>query len=231
MFPPPPTPPADSFLAHLFKSMVQLAQPPQWAASNPHVMSGHETEEERSALVQMPSAGQMGGAQPYPFVRMPFYPTAPWMSTNPNVGYQTRYYSTQLASSDSGYAVGSASIRNIQFDIPVRVAAINTAVRPTVWTSPPQINSVDFLPSEITQGLLFDIQVLAPSGDKLHVNPILGSAVTGIGREPGEIGGHGYNVDNGGSASINITPWMAGLTIYVVFVCLELRGPRNFGVR
>lgn len=221
----------DSFLGHMFKSMMHLAQPPAWAQPNPSVASGFETPEERQALLQMPSAAQMGGAQPYPFVRMPFFPTAPWMSTNPNVGYQTRYYSTQLASSSGDYSVGSAAIRPVQFDIPVRVVAINAVARPTLWTTPPVINTVDFLPSEITSGLLFSIQVLSPSGDKLHVNSVLASTVVGLGREPGEIGGHGYNVDNGGSLSVNLTPWMEDLTIDVVFVCCELRAPRNFAMR
>lgn len=228
---PPPPNQTDSMLSHLFRSLVQLAQPPQWAHANPGVASGHETPEERQALLTLPSAAQLGGNQPYPFVRMPFFPTAPWMSTNPNVGYQTRYYQSQLSSGASDYSVGATAVRNVQFDLPCRVVAINAAARPTNWASPPQINGQDYFPTEISSGLLFSIQVVSPSGDKLHVQQLLGSTVVGLGREPGEIGGHGYNVDNGGSLSINITPWLADLTIDIALVCLELRAPRNFAIR
>lgn len=225
---------ADAMIGQILRSAVRLAQPPQWAQPNPNhpsVMSGSETEQERQALLTMPSAAQLGGNQPYPFVRMPFFPTAPWMSTNPNVGYQTRYYQAQVASNAADYTVGSVSMRNANFDLPVRVVAINAAARPTNWSTPPTINGVDYMPTDQSSGLLYSIQVVSPSGDKLHVQPLLGSTVVGFGRQPGEIGGHGYNVDNGGSLQINIIPWLAGLTIDICFVCLELRAPRNFAIR
>jgi hypothetical protein len=88
----------------------------------------------RSAVVSMPSSAQLGGAQPLPFVRFggaqplpfvrfPFFPTAPWYSTNPNVGYQVRYYSAGILSTDSDFQVNSESIRTVQFDLPCRVIA------------------------------------------------------------------------------------------------------------
>ena len=59
----------------------------------------------RQALLAMPSAGQLGGPGPVPFVRYPFFPTAPFYSTNPNVGYQTRFYSTGIQYTDPDYSV------------------------------------------------------------------------------------------------------------------------------
>ena len=89
-------------------------------------------DEQRSAVISMPTAGQMGGEGPLPFARFPFFPTAPWYSTNPNVGYQVRYYSTGLNPLDQDYSVGSESVRNVQFDIPVRLSTrrATSSIRP-----------------------------------------------------------------------------------------------------
>ena len=59
------------------------------------------SDPQRSALVAMPTAAQLGGGGVQPFVRFPFYPTAPWYSTDPNVGYQVRMYSTGITSADN----------------------------------------------------------------------------------------------------------------------------------
>lgn len=185
----------------------------------------------RSAVPAMPTSAQLGGEQPLPFVRFPFFPTAPWYSTNPNVGYQVRFYSTSLASTDSDFVVDAESIRTVQFDLPCRIIAFNGAVAPTDWSTPPQINAVDFLPSEINMNLLYRFRVEYTTGDKLHTFPRLASTVIGTGSEPGEIGGHGYNIDQGASLQIGITPLLADITIDVSIVCLEMRAPRNFNIR
>jgi hypothetical protein len=179
----------------------------------------------------MPTSAQLGGEQPLPFVRFPFFPTAPWYSTNPNVGYQVRYYSTSLASTDSDFNVGAESIRTVQFDLPCRVIAFNGATSPTDWSTPPQINGVDFLPNITNMNLLYRFRVEYTTGDKLHTFPRLADTVIGRGVEPGEIGGHGYNIDQGASLQIGITPLLDEITIDVSIVCLEMRAPRNFNIR
>lgn len=185
----------------------------------------------RSAVVSMPSSAQLGGQQPMPFQRFPFYPTAPWYSTNPNVGYQVRYYSCQLASTASDFSVGSEATRTVQFDLPCRVIAFNGAACPTDWTTPPTINGNDFLPTEQNMNLLYRFRVEYTTGDKLQTAARLASTVVGTGKQPGEIGGHGYNIDQGASLQVSITPLLASITVDITIVCLEMRAPQNFNIR
>lgn len=185
----------------------------------------------RSAVVSMPSSAQLGGTQPMPFVRFPFFPTSPWYSTNPNVGYQVRYYSASVASTDSDFTVGTEVTRTVQFDLPCRVIAFNGAAYPTDWSSPPQINGNDFFPSERNMNLLYRFRVEYTTGDKLQTNARVASTVVGTGSDPGEIGGHGYNIDQGASLQVSITPLLADITVDVSIVCLEMRAPQNFNIR
>ena len=189
--------------------------------SNPHDPTRH-------AVISLPSSSQMGGEGPAPFVRFPFYPTAPWYSTNPNVGYQVRFYSTGVQSTDTDYVVGSEITRSVQFDLPCRVIAINGAL---VDTS----DFTRFTQQNMNLGYLFRVEYT--TGDKLHVNPRLASTVVGTMDNPGELGGHGYNVDQGATLQCSFTPLVnpanpqAGrIRIDITFVCLEMRGPRNFSV-
>jgi hypothetical protein len=176
----------------------------------------------RSAVVAMPSSAQLGGEQPLPFVRFPFFPTAPWYSTNPNVGYQVRFYSTGVNSSDVDYVVGSEMVRTVQFDIPVRVVAINGAA----------INKEDLtLLNAQNMNLQYLFRVEYTMGDKLHTEARLADTVVGRSVNPGEIGGHGYNVDQGATLVCGITPLADDLRIDITFVCLEMRAPRNFNIR
>jgi len=175
--------------------------------------------QDRTALTAMPTSAQMGGAAPVPWVRFPFFPTAPWYSTNPEVGYQVRYYSTGLVSTDSDYVVNSESSRFVQFDIPCRLVAINGAAIVT--------NDLTALTNQ-NMNLQYLFRVEYTTGDKLHVSPRLASTVVGTMENPGEIGGHGYNIDQGASLQIGITPLRANLRIDITLVCLEMRGPRNF---
>ena len=179
-------------------------------------------DEQRSAVISMPTAGQMGGEGPLPFARFPFFPTAPWYSTNPNVGYQVRYYSTGLNPLDQDYSVGSESVRNVQFDIPVRLIAINGAA----------VNTQDITQiTEQNMNLTYLFRAEYTTGDKLHTAARLAATVVGTSRNPGEIGGHGYNIDQGASLSLGITPLFANMKIDITFVCLEMRAPRNFSMR
>ena len=184
----------------------------------------------RSAVVSMPSSAQLGGDQPLPFVRFPFFPTAPWYSTNPNVGYQVRYYSTGITDADTDFQIGSEMIRTVQFDLPCRLIAINgAAVRRTNPSS-----SVVGVQGQLTgqnMNLQYLFRVEYTTGDKLHTFARLASTVVGTMKNPGEIGGHGYNIDQGASLQVGITPLINDIRIDITFVCLEMRAPRNFNIR
>ena len=190
--------------------------------------SENYAEPYRSAVVAMPSSGQLGGEGPVPFVRFPFFPTAPWYSTNPNVGYQTRFYSTRLSARDADYVVGAETVRPVQFDIPVRLVAINGAAQ----ILPVENDTLETsYVNEQNMNLLYLFRVEYTMGDKLHTAARLASTVVGTMRNPGEIGGHGYNVDQGATLMVGITPLVRNLFIDITFVCLEMRGPRNYTIR
>ena len=175
----------------------------------------------RSAVLAMPSAAQLGGDDPVPFVRFPFYPTSPWYSTNPNVGYQVRDYSTGILSTDADFAINTEMIRTVQFDLPCRLVAINGA---SVATGGAAISAEDM-------NLQYLIRVEYTTGDKLHTAARLADTVVGRGMFPGEIGGHGYNIDGGASLQVGITPLRTNIRIDITLVCLEIRAPRNFNIR
>lgn len=176
----------------------------------------------RSAVIAMPTSAQLGGEQPLPFVRFPFFPTAPWYSTNPNVGYQVRFYSGGIISTDPDYVIGAEAIRTIQFDIPCRLVAINGAAFDTTGA---------VVYTENTMNLQYLFRAEYTTGDRLMTQARLASTVVGTAKAPGEIGGHGYNIDQGASLQLGITPLVADLRIDISLTCLEMRAPRNFSIR
>lgn len=183
---------------------------------------------QRSGLISMPTAAQLGGAGVQPFVRFPFYPTAPWYSTDPNVGYQVRMYSTGLVGTDADYLLNSESIRTVQFDLPCRLVAINGAVSNATTTG-----TIPTITEQI-MNLCYLFRAEYTTGDRLQTNARIASTVVGTAQNPGEIGGHGYNIDQGATLTIGITPLILGgpapvaVRIDITLVCLEMRGPRNF---
>jgi hypothetical protein len=185
------------------------------------------SDQYRSAVVAMPTSAQLGGEQPLPFVRFPFFPTSPWYSTNPNVGYQVRYYSTGINRNDGDYQVGSEMIRTVQFDIPVRLIAINGAA--VIYDEQGVLDLATMNEQNMNLSYLFRAEYT--TGDKLHTAPRLASSVVGTARNPGEIGGHGYNIDQGASLVIGITPLIENLKIDISLQCLEMRAPRNYAIR
>jgi hypothetical protein len=187
----------------------------------------------RQALVSMPTSAQLGGPPPQPFIRFPFYPTAPWYSTDPNVGYQVRYYSTGLTSADADWTLGAESIRNVQFDLPCRLIAINGALNNNTNAGVPQVAPNTITEQNMNSHYLFRCEYT--TGDRLHVAARVASTVLGTAQNPGEIGGHGYNIDQGATLTVGITPLLAPgpanpstVRIDITFVCLEMRGPRNY---
>lgn len=178
-----------------------------------------------TARMTMPTVGEMGGMNPGQpsWVRFPFFPTAPYYSTNPNVGYQIRYYSTGILSTDGDVTVGSETVRTVQFDIPARIIAINASCVNTA------VNGA--LPIGVNPRDCFLFRVEYTTGDRLHIAARLGSTVTGTADNPGELGGTGYTVDQGASLLVGITPINpipATFRIDVTFHALELRGSANF---
>ncbi len=191
-----------------------------------------------SARTVMPTVGEMGGRAPAPWIRFPFFPTAPFYSTNPNVGYQVRYYSAGVLSTDAdipatGIPNGNEVIRTIQFDIPCRIIAVNASFAYTGQTVAANPLNLGVDPLD-----LFLFRMEYTTGDRLQTQARLASTVCGSGENPAEIGGTGYTVDQGGSmvlgisplASINdaVGPPMTGWRIDVTLHCLEMRGSSNF---
>ena len=175
---------------------------------------------DRSAVISMPTTADLGGAGPQRFIRAPFYPTAPFYSTNPNVGYQTRFYSAGLLSTDTDYAVNSESIRRVQFDIPCRLIAINGSSFST--------GVGNALPVGVSAQDTFLFRLEYTQGDNLHISQRLGSTVVGYAQRTGEIGGVGYTINPGATVILGITPLLANLRIDITLVCLEMRGPSNY---
>ena len=185
-----------------------------------------------SARVAMPTVGEMGGKAPAPWIRFPFFPTAPFYSTNPNVGYQVRYYSAGVLSTDSDMTLGSESIRTVTFDIPCRIIAMNASFAYT--SAPPNANG-PFARGVSNPLDLFLFRSEYTTGDRLQIASRLASTVLGTGENPAEIGGTGYTVDQGGSMILGVTPlasindgagtaWRIDITLH----CLEMRGSSNF---
>ena len=192
-------------------------------------MSDHDRQ--RQALISMPTSAQLGGGGVQPFVRFPFYPTAPWYSTDVNVGYQVRMYSAGIVSTDADFAVNTESIRTVQFDLPCRLIAINGAMNnnTTAGAMQPVPNTV----TEQNMNLQYLFRSEYTTGDRLQVSSRLASTVLGTAKSPGEIGGHGYNIDQGATLILGITPLIVAaalstVRIDITLVCLEMRGPRNF---
>ena len=176
-------------------------------------------QQPQQAYTQMPYAQDMGGTQPDQpkFVRAPFYPTAPFYSTNETVGYQSRYYSTGISNGTTNVE----QLQRIQFDLPCRLIAINASVQTTEGT----IDRIVGNPLD-----LFLISLAYTTGDQILVGTRLASTVCGTGSEPAELGGTGYAINTGASMQIGITPLFADLRIDVVLVCLEMRGSTNYSV-
>ncbi len=175
-----------------------------------------------SAYLSMPTSGQMGGPEPMPWVRFPFFPTSPYMSTNSEVGYQVRYYGARLLPTDTDFQVNSEATRLVQFDIPCRLIAINGAAVNTAALGA----AVGGL-STVNMNLTYLFAMEYTTGDKLHTQARLASTVVGTMENPGEIGAFGYNIDQGASVQVKITPLISNLRVDITLVCLEMRGPAN----
>lgn len=170
------------------------------------------------ALIHMPNAAELGGRNPQvpSWYRNPFYPTAPFYSTDANVGYQTRFYSGGIANT----AANQEQVINVQFDLPCRLIAINGAAFVTL--------APNAFPAGLGPRDVFLFRLEYTTGDRLHISQRLASTVVGSAERPGELGGTGYTIDQGASVQLGITPLLSDLRIDITLVCLEMRGSRNY---
>jgi len=176
-----------------------------------------------TADISLPKMANLGGKGQIPWVRFPFYPTAPFYSTNPNVGTQTRFYGATVLRTDADYTVNAELTRTVQFDIPCRLVAFTGSAT----YNPAGVLARDgFLGMNPLDSFLFRMEYT--TGDKLMTGARLGSTVVGTMENPGEIGGVGYTIDQGASVLLGITPLIADLRIDITLVCLEIRGSSNF---
>jgi len=185
------------------------------------------------AVINMPNMSELGGQGAVPWVRFPFFPTAPFYSTDPRVGTQTRFYGATVNYTDGDYAANQEAIRVVQFDIPCRLIAINAQA--VFFDS--VTNKVCEGFAEVTPLNTFLFRAEYTTGDKLHTAARLASTVCGDMMNPGELGGVGYTIDQGASFVLGITPLSLGdnaannevkLRIDITLHCLEVRGPSNF---
>ena len=181
------------------------------------------------AVMNMPGMAELGGQDPNQpaWIRYPFYPTAPYMSTSPQVGFQTRFYGVTLRSTDTNYTVNQEASIQVPFDLPCRIIAFNGACADTGSLV---TNTNGGLLNHGQDCFLFRAEY---NGDKLHIAARLGSTVLGTMANPGELGGVGYTVDGGGTLIIGITPLSnapATCRIDITIAVLEMRGPRNYTV-
>jgi len=173
--------------------------------------------------LSMPSIQDLGGKQGVPWIRFPYYPTAPFYSTDPRVGTQTRFYGATLLFTDADFTVNTEAIRTVQFDIPCRLIAINASS--IVFDA---ANAVTGYVNGINPLDQFLFRAEYTTGDRLHTGARLGSTVVGSFENPGEIGGVGYTIDQGASFILGITPLVARTRIDITLCCLEIRGATNF---
>ena len=196
---------------------------------NMSAQAGGGANNQWNTKIQMPFAQDMGGTNPSmpPFVRSPYYPTAPFYSTDPNVGYQTRFYSTGIVYNTDYTTANSEVVRRVQFDLPCRLIAVNGASIPLTVTGGDDVNLTDMSGLDPRDFFLFRMEYT--TGDQITVSPRLGSNVLGTNEgNQGELGGVGCTINAGGSLVIGITPLYRNLRIDITLVCLEMRGASNF---
>ena len=177
----------------------------------------------RGALIQTPTISDMVDPNNPRWIARPVFPTAPLVPLNNNVGTQIRFYGASFSYQDSDYTVGSEMTRNVQFDIPCRVVAINGGGQYY-----DDSNNIQSLPTGYMFNDLYGIQILYVTGDKLHTGVRTASTTIGSGENPGEIGSTGVAVNSNSTISIIIIPKIANLKVDISFHCLEIRGRSNF---
>lgn len=171
-----------------------------------------------SPMLSQPGVQDLAGRQPGvpPWYRMAFFPTAPFYSTNPQVGYATRFYSGGVINAD----VGQEAISTVIFDLPCRIIAINGSAFSTA--------AGNALPVGVGPRDCFLFRAQYANGERIHTESRIASSVVGTSERPGELGGAGWTINQGASIQLIITPLIANLRIDITLHCLEMRGDANF---
>lgn len=160
------------------------------------------------------TTNQALAAQGIPFVATScFFPT-PILPMAPGLIHQTR----RRVSSITGLAASGSYTLSWRFDKPTVVYGLTGACVSTAEAQPDG-SSLDWFRINFTHNA---------SSEKLDSDPVLGSAVLGIGREPAPVGLNGWRFDNGGVLEAPVTARFADLEIDVVAWVIEYVGPNNF---
>ena len=175
------------------------------------------------AKIGLPSIQDMGGSGAVPWIRFPYYPTAPYYSTDPRVGSQTRFYGATLTYTDADFTVNTEALRTVQFDLPCRLIGFSGSS--IVYDG---ANAVTGYVNGMDPRDQFLFRMEYTTGDRLMTGARLGSTVVGTMENPGEIGGTGYTIDQGAAVILGITPLVANIRIDITMVCLEIRGSSNY---
>ena len=154
-----------------------------------------------------------------PWLRVPIFPTAPFVPNRKDVARQVRFYSTGIVSTEADYAIGSEATRSVQFDLPCKLVAITGSAFNTA--------AGNALPAGVGPRDCWQIMIQYNQGDNLTTASRIASTVIGESGAPGEIGAEGWTIQGGGALIIGVTPLLASLQIDITFHCIEMRGPTN----
>ncbi len=168
------------------------------------------------AAINMPGRAQMGGQGDLPpWMRVPIWPPQLLLSTNKQVGHQTRDYGTGILN----IAANTSTPRSISFDIPALIFQFNAAVVDTAGGPlPAGTDPLDTL----------TIGIEHSHGEQLLAGGArLGSAVCGSAARPRFVGGNGWVFNAGSTMIVTLTPLRPNLRIDVVVQVIEERGPTN----
>lgn len=173
---------------------------------------GHLSQSQR----QRAAYGDVSKA-PVEWERFPMFPTRPLINERPDVGYLTRYYVVEF----DAQTVNLEATRNIMFDFPSQIVAVNAGV-----SQLPNNGS-----NTIAAGLenyTFLLQLREETGERINTEPTFGALVAGTAQRPGMLGGRGWSIDAGGTLIVAVTPLAPSLTISVALQVVELRAGSNY---
>lgn len=171
----------------------------------------------KEAVIQTPNIGQLGGPQPPQYIRAPFFPTAPFLSTSRDVSQMPRFY---VLTAGPTYTLGATLSLTQKFDIPGTVVSWNGSAFNTA--------AGNALPIGVRPLDTFLINLTTSTRENITTGPTIASALLGSGENPGQVGAYGYMINAGGTINVEITPLLADLRVTIVLTVLELRAGSNY---
>lgn len=116
-------------------------------------------------------------------------------------------------------AVGTEVVANINIDIPFMVyGLVGSAALTDGAALPGNLHPLD----------TFRVGVRHTQGDLLVTGTPIARCVLGTAERPMLVGGSGWNFDQGSVLQFLVTPLVANLTISIVAMGIEKRGPQNY---